>query len=776
MTDLPEPDRRVFFGVAVVCFANLLLEVTFTRIFSATMYYHFTFLAIALALFGLGASGVYVYVRPERFPPEKVREQLAVASRRFAAATLVTVVYVLANPIDILIVTGTSQTPIFTRRTFLQLLLLNGVSALPFFFAGMVVSLAVAHYRRHIDRLYSWDLAGAGLAALAVSPLVALLGAPSLVVAVAVLAMVGAALFERPRLGDYVKGALVLALLAVNLSWNLISVPSVKGVRSERTIFEKWNIFSRVTVDQDLVIKIDASAATNISHLSKVGKNLGPDVSKIAYSAFETPPERALIIGPGGGRDVVNALGAGTAHVTGVEVNPIIAETVMRERFANESGRLYFDPRVDVVTDEGRSFVRRSHERYDVIQASLVDTWAATAAGAFALSENTLYTVEAFQDYYEHLTDRGVVTMTRWHTGGAGESARLLIVAAAALERRGVPPGQTRQHIYYAVQSGAGTLVAKRTPFTDGELDRLDSTARAVGFDIAVSPRTTGRTLLEQYLDQGVSSPLVRAQAQDLSPPTDDRPFFFYFVKTGGLFRWSHFRGDKVSLNNPALWILVSFAAVGALTLAFILVPLFGARSGRRARGAPWSARTAGLAYFAVIGLAFIIVEIALLQKLTFFLGHPSNALLVVLFSILVGTSLGARLTGRVPEARRAQAVIAVALGLAAASALFAFALAPALRAWVAWPWIGRAGLSAIVVLGFGVLMGFLLPLGVKRISELEPELVPWGWGLNGTASVVGTVVATVFAIHAGFSTTLLAGGLLYLLTPLCYWGQGRRG
>src|SRR5262245_12917460 len=139
VTDLPEPDRRVFLGVAVICFANLLLEVTLTRIFSATMYYHFTFLAIALALFGLGATGVYVYVRPERFPPERCREQLATASRRFAAATIVTVVYVLANPIDILIVTGTSQTPVFTRRTLLQLLLLNGVSAVPFFFAGMVV-------------------------------------------------------------------------------------------------------------------------------------------------------------------------------------------------------------------------------------------------------------------------------------------------------------------------------------------------------------------------------------------------------------------------------------------------------------------------------------------------------------------------------------------------------------------------------------------------------------------------------------------------------------
>lgn len=773
-TEALAPDRRVLYGVAVICFANLLLEVLLTRIFSATMYYHFTFLAIALALFGLGASGVYVYVNADRFRPEHAREDMARYARRFAYATIVALVYVLANPIDILIVQGTNQVPIFTRRTLLQLLLLNGVTAVAFFNAGMIVALAIAHYRRHVDRVYFYDLGGAGLAALLLGPLLGVLGAPNLVLVVAVLAAIGGALFVPPR-GVRGWGAIGVTgvLVLVNLAWPLIAVPTVKGVKAEKVVFEQWNVFSRVTVDEANEIKIDASAATHISSLAALPKTR-PDreITALAYSMIEGGPEHALIIGPGGGRDVLHALAAGTRKVTGVEVNPIIARTIMKERFAAESGGLYADPRVDVVVDEGRSYIRRSRERYDVIQASLVDTWAATAAGAFALTENTLYTLEAFDDYYEHLTDRGVVTMTRWATGGGGESARLLILAAGALERRGVAPDQARKHIYYAVKDSWGTMLAKRTPFTEPELSRLDAAVAAAGWKTVLSPRTDGSHALERFVDAGAWSRAVTGEREDLTPPSDDRPFFFYFVKARDLFNLKrHFapNSGRVSLNNPAIWILVAFGAVLALTLVFILLPLIAHRATiLRGRGRDDAlARIAGLGYFAVIGLAFMLVEMALLQKFAFFLGHPSNALLVVLFSILVGTALGARLSGRIPPARRVRAVLACGLGLALLCGVYAFVLAPALRQWVAWPWIGRVLLSGGLVAGCGVLMGFMLPLGVHLVSERHPDLVPWGWGLNGALSVLGTVGATIIAIHSGFTVTLVAGAIGYALAAL---------
>src|SRR4029077_10753780 len=158
-----------------------------------------------------------------------------------------------------------------------------------------------------------------------------------------------------------------------------------------------------------------------------------------------------------------HALASGAQRVTGVEVNPIIADTIMRHAFVAESRGLYDDPRVRVIVDEGRSFVRRSRERYDIIQASLVDTWAATAAGAFALTENTLYTLEAFEDYFSHLTDAGAITMTRWYSGAGGETARLTLLAAGALEVTGTAPADVRRHLYLATDGSHGTLIAKRT-------------------------------------------------------------------------------------------------------------------------------------------------------------------------------------------------------------------------------------------------------------------------------------------------------------------------
>src|SRR5262249_15203736 len=190
-----------------------------------------------------------------------------------------------------------------------------------------------------------------------------------------------------------------------------------------------------------------------------------------------------------------------------------------------------------IVIADGRSYVRRTHDSFDIIQAALVDTNAASAAGAFALTENTLYTLEAFQDYLAHLTDRGALTMTRWYGNADAESERLLVLASAALERRGVPAGQTRKYLYFATRAGQGTLVAKRTPFLPEEIARLDAAATAAGFHVNLSPNTPGTDPLEKLVDAGAWSHTVASHQQDITPSTDDRPFFFYFVKASDL--WS---------------------------------------------------------------------------------------------------------------------------------------------------------------------------------------------------------------------------------------------
>jgi hypothetical protein len=541
----------------------------------------------------------------------------------------------------------------------------------------------------------------------------------------------------------------------------------VKGVAVEKVTFEKWNIFSRITVDRGLNIKIDASAATQINDLRKlVPGQQKAEVTALAHSVFPEGAEQVLVIGPGGGRDVLHALASGATHVTGVEINPIIAESIMRGTFAEKSGRLYFDPRVRIVTDDGRSFVRRSTQKFDVLQASLVDTFAATAAGAFALSENTLYTVEAFADYYGHLTDRGVATMTRWHTGEGNETARLLLLAAAGLEQVGVARGSARQHIFYAVapKLGLGTLVARRLPLSPEDLDRLEATCAANGWNVLVSPRTSGASKLEKLIDAGPYSQLVSDQKEDLSPPTDDRPFFFYYKKLGDLF------SPSTKMSDPALWILVSLGSVLVFSILFIVLPLINRavrHTGPRSPE-PTGQKLMTLVYFGLVGFAFMVIEIGLLQRMTLFLGHPSYSLVVVLFGVLLATACGSFLSERVPAARLGTAILAAGVALALCAVFYAFGIAGVIHGFIAQPLMVRIALAVAFITPAGLLMGTMIPSAVRILGGRGSLLIPWGWGVNGATSVLGSVISTVVAIYGGFSTTFLVGGVFYLAAGLC--------
>jgi hypothetical protein len=750
-------DRRLLAGVFFVCFANLMLEVVITRLFSATMYYHFTFLAIALALFGVAASGVYVFVAGEALA-NNVRDHMARASRRFAFFALVALAYAMANPMDIVIVTGSNAVPEFTSRQMWQLILLVGITSIPFFYSGLVVSLALAYVRSDTARVYAWDLAGAALAAVTTGLALSLFGGPSTVLFAMVVAVVGAALFDKRGRARWVYVAAAALLVLWNLRAPILRVPTAKGVRVETLRYEAWNSFSRVTVDDSRTIKIDASAATHIEDLRTLKPGIEkPEISALAHAMLSPPADKVLIIGPGGGRDVLHALAAGARSVTGVEVNPIIASSIMRGRYRDASGNLYADPRVTIVVDDGRSYVRRSDDRYDLLQASLVDTWAATAAGAFALTENALYTREAFDDYLSHLTDRGALTITRWHSGARGETARLLLLGAAALEHRGVATADVRKHLFYAFSraAGVGTLVLKRTPLTPEEQQRLVAACTAAGFVIGVSPDGGSEAGLIRYLDAGAYSELVADAPEVLSPPTDDQPFFFYFKKPGQLMH------PTWMMNDPGLWIVISIGSVLVLALAFIVAPLIV--HWRRGGAIETHQRGRILSYFGLVGFAFMVVEIALLQRFTLFLGHPSYSLVVILFALLLSTAAGAYASARIPVAKLGTAMLVSGAGLAALSCIAGFVFPPVLSALIALPIAARIAVSALLVAPSGVLMGAMIPCMIRALAERSAALVPWGWGINGAMSVVGTVVATVIAIYCGFTITFLVGAALYL-------------
>jgi hypothetical protein len=759
-------DRDVLLGVALVCFANLLLEVLVTRIFSATMFYHFTFMAVGLAMFGIAASGVYVFVNESRFADD-VRGHMATAARRFAITAVLALVYTLANPIFV-----HGDAPRFSGHFVWQMLLLVGFTATPFFYAGVVVSLALTFFRENVERVYFFDLAGAAIAAITVSVILGLVGGPSAELVAAIAALVGASFFDRRR--GWVWPALGVAALILNLALPLVRVGAVKW--DTRVNFEKWNAFSRITVDPNNMIRIDAAAATPIVSLKDLKADLyKPEISAVALATFDQPPEHALVIGPGGGRDVLFALSRGAKKVTGVEINPIIANDIMRGAYQDASGGLYTDPRVEIVVDEGRSYVRRSDEKFDLIQASQVDTWAATGAGAFALTENTLYTVEAFEDYFEHLTDRGVVTMMRSYWAGdiddpkapgfASETDRLVLLAAGALEELGVPVDQTRKHLFLCggTTETHATLVAKRTELTPAEVDRLAADCTGLTGKVLLSPSTDGKSLLERMVDAGAWSDLVEGEHQVMTPPTDDRPFFFFSGRVSGLFH------PTPQFWDPNLWMSILLSAMLLLSAVFVVAPLAIrlVRDGVPSREEPRGLQVLVLATFGLVGFSFMAIEIALMQRFSLFLGHPSYSLVVILSVVLLSTAAGSFLSGRIATSRLARGVLFAGAGVALLAVVYGLVLGGVLRALITQPLFLRIAITALLVAPCGLLMGAMIPSLARVLGAAKSPLVPWGWGVNGATSVIGTALSTTIAIYAGFTVTFLVGAVGYAIAAL---------
>ncbi|MEO8260776.1 MAG: hypothetical protein ABI868_25750, partial [Acidobacteriota bacterium] len=616
--------RRDVIGVALISATLLMTELALTRIFSVVMYYHFAFLAISIALFGLSASGVFAYVARRWLDRYPARVLLAGQAAIYAVCTVVAL-FVLVR-----LRVGLNYTP----RNLQLMLIIYALAALPFFSGGLVITLAISRFSARINTIYAADLTGAAAGCLVLIPLLDRLGAPGVVLTAAAMALIAAVLFapaaRRARFAG--GGALAMAaLLAGQFSGVAgFDVTDTKGHTNDRILFSKWNSFSRIGVyerthgDWSLSYKyngplpdtrymdIDSAASTPILHLE-------PDLAGVQYLRYEltalayhlkerkvepgdtTPgtspdapgsPSRppastpkppgfsALVIGPGGGRDLVSALVFGAERIDGVEINPIIADDVMRDRFREYSGGIYTNPRVRITIDDGRSFVRRTPDKYDVIQASLVDTWAATAAGAYTLTENTLYTVEAFNDYLDHLTDDGVLTITRWVLDGL----RLISLAQAACESRG---WDAASRLAIVQHDRVATFLLKKTPFTSAEVALLQSESERLGFQVLYAPGVNGSAPIiapDDIVDganTGEYARLIRTPdrerffaefTNDIRPTADDRPFYFHSTKLENQFQVAFGRSMLFGNGLSALMTLMGIS--GALVVLFVVAPL----------------------------------------------------------------------------------------------------------------------------------------------------------------------------------------------------------
>ena len=611
-------------------------------------------------------------------------------------------------------------------KNFLNLTALYLAAAVPFFLTGLLFSVVFARETWRVARLYAADLSGGALACLAVVPLLNWLGGPNTILASAI-AMAGAAMIWAPSSSARrLAGALVavfVVLIAANHSNRLIDVIYAKGMFRDRgwVEFARWNALSRVEVDrqgQAKAIVIDADASTyimncDLAHWHDTGWERALMSAPPALANVLRPHGEFAIIGPGGGVDVLRAVANGSPSVTGIEINPIIADTIMRGRYADYSQHLYQRPEVHIHVTDGRSYLRSTPQRFDVVQMTLVDTWASTAAGAFALSENNLYTVEAFREYFEHLKPDGMIAITRWEFRQPREALRVVSVAMQALHSLGVAD-PARNFIVASEgplnEDGIPVVVlVKRNAFTRDEESAVQAHfGQYAKLHPLYLPSNPARNPFADLIASNDPYRFAQSYSYNVAPVTDNAPFFFFTLKPGQIFGEEGLQrhGIDWKVNLGVLVLILVLVISLAAVLAFLILPL--ALQGGRHSPLP-------LFYFVAVGLGYILVEIAFIQRFVLFLGHPTYALTVVIFLLMLSSGAGS-LFSRRWLSRTDLAWMPIMLVITALL-VDVFFLPNWLEAWVGLGLYSRIAVSGLLLAPLGFVMGMPFPTGLRTLA-----------------------------------------------------------
>lgn len=772
-------------GLFFATFATLLLETLDARLLSVLTWYHLSFFAISLAMLGMAAGAVHVFLRPDRFSAEQAP----------AALARVTLAFALSIPLSHLATLVIPFVPLTTASTMevLGILVFTVVLAVPFVLSGVLVTLALTRVGGPIGRIYAWDLVGAALGCLGVIVLLERLNLSSAFFIAGASAGVAAWCFHRgaglARSGrPLLLSGVLLAVALVNTGTHerlQILYPKNRQLwlTQSANAIARWNSHSYVTVHRPGIspafmwgpaigadrfrtntawLVIDGEAGSPITEWDGRRESLdwvSYDVTTLPY--FLRQRGDVAIIGVGGGRDVLSAIWAGSRSILGVEVNRIMIDlhTGSHRDFANIATR----PEVTLVHDDGRAHLTRTDKRFDVLQISLVDTWASTGAGAFSLSENGLYTLEAWRLFLDRLTPGGVLSVSRWFDpDNVSETSRLVSLGIAALIDRGVE--RPADHLVLAVRERVATLMVSSEPFTAADRAILEGTHDSRGYELAVSPwaPAAGGPVIDRIAASTTMEQLLAATADplyDYRPPTDARPYYFNMLKPRALWAGVPLPTEGALGGNlrATLLLIVLFGVTTALVAAIIVYPL--ARAGRPAM--PLARFAWSMSYFAIIGFAFMLIQIAFLQRFAVYLGHPTYTLSIVLFSMLLFAGIGSTLSERLRVGPGGRFRIVPVL-IAGALVVTAIALPRATAATMA----AGIGLRTLVVLLFtapvATLLGFCFPIGARLISG-TPTLTAWAWGLNGAFGVLASILAVGLSIWVGIDANFWVAGVLYL-------------
>ncbi len=800
-------DRPPVMTIALLSGAALGYEILLIRLFSIIQWHHFAYMIISLALLGYGASGTFLAVTQQRFLRHYPRA-LLLNLALFALSTLPC--FLLAQRIHF-----NPEEMLWKWQETLRLAMIYLLLSLPFFFAANSIALTLARYRSMITRVYAADLIGAGVGSLAVLLLLYLLPplqALSALSAAAIACLIFAAVELRLQRQPWIAaGALLLIAATVwfGMSARLVLSP-YKGlsqalrVDGAHVVNQRYSPLALLEVVENAIIPPRYAPGMSLNSpagppqqlgLYADGNSLGAitrdsgkpetlqflDQLTSALPYHLQPQDPVLVVGAGGGMDVLQAVYEHARQVDAVELNPQVTNLLGHD-YADFTGGLYQRPGVRLHTAEARGFISSRETKYGLIQLSLQDSAGAASAGLYALSENYLYTTEALTEYLQELRPGGYLAITQWIKLPPRDTLKLFVTAIDALRASGVDQPGTRLMLIRGWQTS--TLLIRKGAFTAGEIRAMQRFCRARAFDVAWYPGI-GATdvnhynrLREPYFYQGARAllgPDRQAFLDDykfnLQPATDDQPYFHNFFKWSTLREILHLRdrGGLPLLETGYPVIVATLVQATVLSLVLILLPLAATkRAERDDSGAVTRLRV--VAYFAGIGLAFLFLEIALIQKFMRFLHHPVFTAAVILASFLLFAGLGSFRSRRYSTQGNQRAGVLRAISGIVLTGVAYLLLLDHLFSWLAaWPAVARMLVSSLLIAPLAFFMGSPFPLALSSLGKQAADMMPLAWGVNGCASVLSAVLATLLAIHFGFVTVVVLALMLYSLSALVF-------
>ncbi len=780
-----------YVGVFLLSAATLMLQVSYTRIFSVALWHHFVWMILSVALLGYGVSGTILSVYPKLLRMD-IDHMLAATSALFSASSLLSYAASSNIPFD-------PSRLAWDRFQLLYIVAYYFLLSIPFILSGLAVVIAVEKAENRINKLYFSNLIGSAIGAVLVLPLFGPLTGSGVMVITSIMAG-GSALFfalnQKGRGFVVITGWLLVLLIILPHAGGFLpvrmspykSLPVALRYPGARLLETRWNAFSRVDVVESGLVRYAPGLSLRYEYpipdqigvivdgdnLNAITRYDGNTTSltfteflptALPYGLLNSP--RVLVMGAGGGLGVLTAIYHGSDRIMAIEVNPIVVELVRRE-YAPYSGSIYLDGRVSVVVADSRSFIQGSDEEFDIIELSMGHGASASSTGIYALSENYLYTIESFGELIGHLSEGGFLCVSMWLLPPPREDVRIISLAVSALESLKIL--NPAENIAVIRSWGTITLLVGKNPLEAEEIAGIREFCADRSYDIVYVPGVDPSEVnIHNRFSEPIYYNIVNGMLQaedrekfyasylyDIHPTTDEKPFFFHFFKWDRLLETYESLGRKWQpLIEGGYLVPIALVQALGLSIIFILLPL--RRLGRYEVKGRWKILT----YFFCLGLGYMFLEVAMIQRFILLLGHPTYSISAVIFSLLLASGLGSYLSGWIEPGDIGHKLVLLIVGIIAP--FYGLSL-PLISSLLGMPIALRIIGTFIIITPLGFLLGMPFPLGIRMLTDSKKTLVPWAWATNGCASVLGSILPTILALSFGFSRVFFMAGASYIV------------